>query len=497
MARRLLSLLIILAAFFAIPARAAPADGFSLLTSGGAGGWLNVTRPLTANDMQGRLVLLDFWTYGCINCMQVIPDLEFLEEKYGDQLLILAVHSAKFDGEKGNARILSAAKRFDLKHPVINDSDYRIWKAYQVQAWPTLVLLDGAGREINRYTGEGNRIAMDRDIGRAVAGQPVPASLDSLIARDEHTAVLSYPARIAAGEQGLFIADSGHNRILGVGIDGQIQFVIGAGARGDRDGALHEATFNQPRGLIYTQSGLYVADTGNHKIRRVDLKTGQVTTVAGTGVRGRIREGINLPGAQTAIASPWDLEEMGDGRHLAIAMAGIHQIWTLDTVNNTLSVVAGNGREDIADGPAANAEIAQTSGLSRSGDALFFVDAESSSLRILQNGDVKTLIGTGLFDFGSADGLYPAAMLQHPQGLYADDSQIIVADTYNNALRLYNRQTKALSTIQLTGATLDEPGDVLLYQGVLYVADTNHHDIKKVDMKTGAVTSLIIRNIQK
>lgn len=480
-----------------MPARAAPADGFSLLASGGAGGWLNVTRPLTTNDMQGRLVLLDFWTYGCINCMQVIPDLEFLEEKYGDQLLILAVHSAKFDGEKGNARILSAAKRFDLKHPVINDSDYRIWKAYQVQAWPTLVLLDGAGREINRYTGEGNLIAMDRDIERAVAGQPVPASLDSLIAKDHHTAILSFPARLAGADNILFIADSGHNRILGVGLDGQIQFVVGSGARGDGDGALHDATFNQPRGLIYTQSGLYVADTGNHKIRRVDLKTGQVTTVAGTGLRGRIREGVNLPGAQTAIASPWDLEDMGDGRHFTIAMAGIHQIWMFDTMGNTLSVVAGNGREDIVDGPAARAEIAQTSALSRSGDALFFVDAESSSLRVLQNGAVKTLIGTGLFDFGHADGVYPAAMLQHSQGLYADDTQIIVADTYNNALRVYDRRTKFLSTLALSGATLDEPGDVLLYQGVLYVADTNHHDIKKVDMKTGAVTSLNIRKIQK
>jgi thiol-disulfide isomerase/thioredoxin len=497
MTRRLICLLIVLASFFAMPTRAATPDGFSLLAAGGAGGWLNVTRPLTVDDMQGRLVLLDFWTYGCINCIQVIPDLEYLEEKYGDQLLILGVHSAKFDGEKGNARILSAAKRFGLKHPVINDSDYRIWKSYQVGAWPTLILLDSTGREVNRYTGEGNRAAMDRDIEKAAAGQPAPVALESLIAQDDHSSILSFPARISAGDQMLFIADAGHNRILGVGLDGKIQFVIGSGARGDRDGALYEATFNQPRGLVYTQSGLYIADTGNHKIRRVDLKSGQVTTVAGTGVRGRIREGVDLPGATTAIASPWDLEDMGDGRHLAIAMAGIHQIWTLDTLNNTVSVTAGNGREDIVDGPAGRAEIAQTSGLSRSGDALFFVDAESSALRVFKDNAVTTLIGTGLFDFGNRDGVYPEARLQHPQGLYADEAKIIVADTYNNALRIYDRKARNLSTLTLTGAALNEPGDVFLYQGVLYVVDTNHHDIKKVNIQTGAVTAFTIRDIKK
>jgi hypothetical protein len=249
--------------------------------------------------------------------------------------------------------------------------------------------------------------------------------------------------------------------------------------------------------LVYTRSGLYVADTGNHKIRHVDLKTGQVTTIAGTGARGRIRSGTNLPGKVTPIASPWDIEDMGDGRHLAIAMAGLHQLWRLDMQNNTLSVLAGNGREDIVDGPASRAEIAQTSGLSKAGNALYFVDAESSALRVLEDGAISTLIGTGLFDFGNRDGAYPDAMLQHPQGLYAGESRIIVADTYNNALRIYDLKTRLLSTLRLSNAAFNEPGDVLSYRGTIYVADTNHHDIKTIDMKTGVVSSFPLRDIRK
>jgi hypothetical protein len=178
-------------------------------------------------------------------------------------------------------------------------------------------------------------------------------------------------------------------------------------------------------------------------------------------------------------------------------MAGLHQLWRLDMQNNTLSVLAGNGREDIVDGPASRAEIAQTSGLSKAGNALYFVDAESSALRVLEDGAISTLIGTGLFDFGNRDGAYPDAMLQHPQGLYAGESRIIVADTYNNALRIYDLKTRLLSTLRLSNAAFNEPGDVLSYRGTIYVADTNHHDIKTIDMKTGVVSSFPLRDIRK
>ncbi|MGZ9109232.1 MAG: thioredoxin-like domain-containing protein [Micavibrio sp.] len=489
---KFLALVVTLCFFQSAPVAAQP-DRFTTLAAGGSGGWLNVTRPLTVGDMAGRLVLLDFWTYGCINCMQVIPDLEYLEHKFGDRLLIIGVHSAKFDGEKGNSRILAAAKRFGLKHPVINDADFSIWKSYKVRAWPTLILLDGQGREISRFEGEGHRAAMDTAIEKSIGGATAATPLADIIAADADQSVLSFPARLAAGAGLLFVADSGHNRILGFDEDGKIQVTIGAGERGAADGIFSAAQFNQPRGLVFLNDALYIADTGNHLIRRADLTRKTVETVAGTGVRGRIRDAVNAPAKTTPIASPWDVEDMGDGKTLAIAMAGLHQLWTLDTKAGTLSVLAGNGREDIADGPAATAEIAQTSGLSRVGNTLFFVDAESSSLRMLDQGRVSTLIGTGLFDFGDVDGQYPAAMLQHPQGLYAGETEILIADTYNNDLRRYDRATKTLSTVPLTGAALNEPGDILVLGGAVYLTDTNNHRILKIDRKAGAMTPLILQ----
>jgi thiol-disulfide isomerase/thioredoxin len=461
------------------PAARADLKNFDRLATGGVGGWLNVTRPLTTGDMAGRLVLLDFWTYGCVNCMQVVPDLTYLEEKFGDQLLIIGVHSAKFSGEQGNDRILAAARRFGLRHPVINDADYAIWKSFHVRAWPTLVLLDGQGNEIVRYEGEGHRADLDAAIAKALpSAASAVVSVSSLIAKDDNASILSFPARLASDGKLIYVADSGHNRILGFDDEGIVKITIGSGSPGLKDGDFATARFSLPRGITLADNNvLYVADTNNHAIRKVDLAARTVETVAGNGTQGEI-------------ASPWDIETMGDGRTLAIAMAGHHQIDALDMKTRALSLLAGSGREDIIDGPAARAALAQPSGLSKEGDTLFFVDAESSALRALKDGRITTLIGTGLFDFGLRDGRYPEAMLQHPQGLFADETRIIVADTYNNALRLYDRKTGILSTIKLTGNPLNEPGDILVTGNQAYIADTNNHAIRRIDLKTGVLKDL-------
>ena len=478
-----------------IPAAKAAPDAFRLLETGGKGGWLNVTRPLTAADIKGRLVLLDFWTYGCINCMQIVPELEALEQEFGDQLLILGVHSAKFDGEKDNARILAAAKRFGLKHPVINDSDYAIWNEFQVKAWPTLILLGPEGREIARYAGEGHGPQLAKDIRLSRDKTSRTDSLSALIAADENTKILSFPARLAynAADNMLYVTDSGHHRIIGVDKAGRLEMTAGSGQRGFADGSFADAQFDSPRGLAVDGNILYVADTGNHRIRRIDLGQKTVTTLAGTGQRGFERDFQNSPALTTALASPWDVEMTDDGKTLAIANAGTHQILGYDMASGTLSLLAGSGREDIKDGPAAVAALAQPSGLSSSGAALFFADAESSALRVLENGTVKTLIGTGLFDFGLRDGKYPDAMLQHPQGLYADAHRVILADTYNNALRVYDRDNGILSTMTLTGPPLNEPGDVLVTEDIAYIADTGAHAIRTLDLKTGETGSLLVQ----
>lgn len=480
--------------FFPFTARAA-ADNHALLATGG-NGWVNAARPLTAEDMQNRLTLLDFWTYGCINCMQVIPDLKYLEEQFGEKLLVIGVHSAKFSGETGNERIAAAAKRFGLEHPVINDSDYAVWKAMDVHAWPTLILLGPDGTEISRYSGEGHRAELERDMKKALKklDGPVTPLADLLPQEETKTKLLSFPARLAFGNGLLWIADSGHNRIIAVNPEsGEVKETIGTGTQGRQDGPLETAQFNHPRGLTLAGHILYVADTDNHALRAVDLEAKTVTTRAGTGQRGwQLDTKKTVKAEGETLASPWDVEFMEGGKTLAIANAGTHQIYGYDTANQTLFVLAGNGRESLYDAPAPRATLAQPSGLSLTADGtLFFVDAESSSLRALSNNRVNTLIGTGLFDFGLVDGRYPAAQLQHAQGLAATSEHIILADTYNNVLRLYDRASGVLSTLPLKGGTLNEPGDVLIVGETVYIADTNNHAIKTIDLKTGALKTIV------
>lgn len=462
----------------------AHADNLDLLAAGGSGGWLNVTRPLTVQDMQGRLVLLDFWTYGCINCMQVIPDLEYLEHQFDNQILVIGVHSAKFKGEQGNQRILQAAQRFGLKHPLINDSDYALWKSYKIRAWPTLVLLGPDGQELARFVGEGHRAALEQAIAQAL--EQGSATLNNqtdvaeLLAPAEDTGTLSYPARLAFGPDGtLYIADSGHHRILAVNPTGKILAVIGSGVRGLQDGTYTQAQFDLPRGLSVIKDKLYVADTNNHALRQIDLKKKVVTTIAGNGRKGQV-------------ASPWDIEPLEQGRALAVAMAGRHQLWSFSLKKQKLSLLAGSGAENIKDGPATTAALAQPSGIAIAEKNIFFVDAESSALRVLEDGQIKTLVGTGLFDFGFKDGVYPDAQMQHPQGLAVTDQKIYVADTYNNALRVYDHETTQLSTLPLPHGALSEPGDVLVHDGKLWIADTNHHAIKIYDPLTETLNTLAL-----
>jgi len=476
--RLLLSLLFV---FFALPALAA--ETHATLAKGGSGGWLNVTRPITEADMQGRVVLLDFWTYGCINCMQVVPDLEYLEQKFGDKLLIIGVHSAKFKGEQGSERILAAAKRFGLKHPVINDSDFAIWNSFDVQAWPTFVVLGPDGQEAARFSGEGHRSDLEDAItGVLPDSNTKTASIASLLDTKESGGVLSFPARMAFYEIDndnglLFVADAGHNAILA--LDGDFKTVE------------TYKGFHQPRGIVVVGDTLYVADTGNHQIKTIDLKTKKISVVAGTGRQGYDRSVQNGDALKTSLASPWDIEPLADGR-IAIAMAGLHQLWVYDPKTKTASVLAGNGKESIDDGAAiGTASLSQPSGLSRDGDTLYFVDAESSALRQLKDGTVTTLIGTGLFDFGLKDGTYPSALMQHPQGLFAENGKVYIADTYNNALRIYDTKTKQLKTVTLPASTLSEPGDLMVVMGMALVVDTNHHAIKQIDLEKGTVKTVI------
>ncbi len=476
------------------PAPAKP-GAFEILAPGGQGGWLNVDNQLTINDLKGRFVLLDFWTYGCVNCMQVVPELDALEKKFGDKLFVIGVHSAKFSGEKDAYRILDAARRFGLNHPVVQDSDYAIWKHFGVKAWPTLVLLDPEGNEISRYSGEGHQADLERDLTTRVAAvkaPPTPAPVISHNKKEEFA--VWYPARLALSKSLIYVADSGHNRIMGFDKAGDIKLKIGSQEQGFADGAFDKASFNNPRGLVVVGSKIYVADTGNHALREIDLTTKHVTTIAGTGARGYVYKADNLPAKGVALASPWDVDVMPDGKTLVIAMAGLHQLWTYDISTKTLSVLAGTGHEKLTDGPAMEADLAQPSGVSVRNGVVYFVDAESSAVRKLENGQIKTLIGTGLFDFGDVDGTYPQAMVQHPQGLFADKDKIWIADTYNFLIKSYDLTTGELRRYPVeSGITLYEPGDIVVQGQTAFIANTNGHQIVKVDLESGVATALPLK----
>ncbi|MDD3020174.1 MAG: thioredoxin-like domain-containing protein [Alphaproteobacteria bacterium] len=454
---------------------------FETLAEGGAGGWLNVTRPVTVEDMKGKILLLDFWTYGCVNCMQIVPDLDFLEKKYGDKLLIIGVHSAKYKGEQDSARILSASKRFGLHHPVINDYDFAIWKSLGVKAWPTLILWGPDGKEISRYSGEGHLNELDKDINDHIGQASNATSNANLIDQKKSHEPLSFPARIESFQNGFAIADSGHHQIALTDENGKITDRIGNGQKSLKDGTYETASFNNPRGLKTIGSKIYVADTDNHALRVIDTKQRTVTTLAGNGKRGYNRNLDRDQGTSISLASPWDLEILpnSDNQKLVIALAGLHQLGVYDIPSGKISVIAGSGYEDIEDGTADKSKLAQPSGLTTDGTAIYFVDAESSSLRMLKDGQVKTLIGTGLFDYGLVDGTYPKAMLQHAQGLDYANGKIYLADTYNDAIRIYDLKTGQLSTL-VKGKDISEPGDILFSGEKLLIVNTGGNSIKEI-----------------
>ena len=469
--------------------------------------WLNTSRALRPDDLEGRIILLDFWSYCCINCMHLIPELETLETEFGPDLTVIGVHSAKFDNEKDTENIRAAVLRYGIEHPVVNDSDFAIWQTFAVKAWPTQVLINPSGKVEQVYSGEGHLNDIRQDVTRLrreFAGKinltPLPMALEKSKLSET---VLSYPGKIATdGRELLFIADSSHHRILGARLNGEVVFSVGkVGERGKTDGDFEEARFSFPQGLVYRNSTLYVADTENHLLRKVDLKTRKVSTVAGTGVQGVEHDVKDAPALESALSSPWDLAFYPTPGDITIAMAGLHQLWVYNIEARTLSVLAGSGREAIDDGPYPMNSLSQPSGLSASDEKLYFVDSETSSLRILEARRVRTLLGTGLFDFGFKDGVQGHARLQHPLGVFANHTGIYVADSYNHALRRYDPKTGKIETLtggnkrgyrdgKLKSSLFNEPGGLIKIGSALYVADTNNNQIRVVDLQKKATSTL-------
>jgi DNA-binding beta-propeller fold protein YncE len=472
--------------------------------------WLNTPGPIKLKDLRGKIVVLDFWTLCCINCIHTLPDLAKLEKKYPNELVVIGVHSPKFENEKNTESIRKAVLRYQITHPVVNDADQKIWGSYFAESWPTLVLIDPEGKLIARGSGEGLGDALDKEIAKLVKIHTAKKTLDLKplrfqLARESGDSPLFFPGKVLADSDGgrLFISDSTHHRIVITDLDGKKIAVAGTGTSGKDDGAFGQATFNDPQGLALKGDTLYVADRKNHLIRALDLKAKTVKTVAGTGKQGEQRLASGPP-LEIGLNSPWDLQLVGD--RLFIAMAGHHQIWLLDLKKDELAAYAGTGRENIADGELTLSNFAQPSGLTTDGKDLYVADSEVSAIRRVPlngKGEVSTIVGKGLFVFGDEDGGADKARLQHALGVVYHGGKLYVADTYNSKVKVIDPENKTSETLiggekpgWLTTPLLSEPGGISYAAGKLYVADTNAHRIRVIDLKTKAIATLKLQGVE-
>ncbi|MCG8072661.1 MAG: thioredoxin-like domain-containing protein [Candidatus Thiodiazotropha taylori] len=471
--------------------------------------WLNVERPLTTDDMLGKVVILDFWTYGCINCIHVLADLKKLEEKYGHQLLVIGVHTPKFDNEKNLQTLRKIVIRYAVDHPVINDVNGLLASYYGMRAWPTRVLIDPKGEVLGKVVGEGRYDQIDNKISELLVqhkavlnSSPIPVRLER---EEDDTTLLSAPGKITVNADSIAISDSLNNRIIVTSHSGKIKHIIGSGAIGKLDGSFTNASFNSPQGVLFNDNLIYVADTGNHLLRVIDLEHKSVSTIAGNGTLERKRSG-EFDAKSIGMASPWALARLGD--RLFVAMAGSHQIWVYNIRNKQLSRFAGSGREGILDGDVDQATFSQPSGLNIHDNWLYIADSEASAVRRidLKMNQVTTLMGTGLFDFGDSDGDLQSAKLQHVLGISVkNQAEIYLADTYNHKLKrldldlssaeslIGNGKPGFLSTVD-GQLQLNEPGGLALYEDKLYITDTNNDRIVVYDTDSGEAMLLDLQH---
>lgn len=502
--------------------------------------WIN-TKPLAKKDLKGKFVLLDFWTYCCINCIHILPELKKLEKQYPNELVVIGVHSAKFETEKDKENILKAVLRYEIEHAVVNDHEHEIWETFGINSWPTALLIDPEGYAVWGRGGEFKAEEVSEVLKAAIPyykknkllddAKPFPLDLE---AGRQPATPLRFPGKILADEKSgrLFITDSNHNRIVITDLDGNLLDIIGSGAIGAADGAFAQAQFDHPQGCALLGDTLYISDTENHLLRKADLKAKTVVTIAGIGeqakeafpgfmearLTGVLRERWVGPPRSTALNSPWDL--WIHEQKLYIAMAGPHQIWMMPLDESEIGPYAGNGREDIVDGrllPPTPYEVgyssfAQPSGLTSDGKWLFVADSEGSSIRAVpfdRRQKVSTVVGSDilpngrLFAFGDVDGPRAKAKLQHALGVTYLDGKIYTADTYNNKVKVVDAKTGETTTLAGTGesgktddpATFYEPAGITHVKGKLYIADTNNHLIRTLDLSTKQVATLTINGL--
>jgi len=437
--------------------------------------------------------------------------LEKIQEKYDRELVVIGIHSAKFPNERSKENLNNAVRRYELTHPVINDPQFQIWQQYACRAWPTLMFVSPTGKVVEKHEGEITYQTLDLVVSRLIDQFDSDKTIyrsstffnqPSTISQD-----LCYPGKLLSdeGSESLFISDSNHNQILITSLEGEIQSIVGSGSTGLADGSFTESEFNHPQGLAIKNNKVYVADTGNHAIREIDLGLKTVTTIAGDGSQGSPSTDIRQ-GKSVSLNSPWDITCVAHG--LFIAMAGSHQLWCMNLANHKIGPYAGSGQESLHDGPLATATLAQPSGITSDTDHLYFADSETSAIRYANldpGGNIETIVGQDLFVFGDVDGDPEHCRLQHPLGITYRGKALYIADTYNHKIKCINLESRITSTIFGSGksgakdgvgtdAEFSEPSGLSITGDYLYIADTNNHIIRKANLSTYQVITM---NIQR
>ncbi|MBM9505858.1 NHL domain-containing thioredoxin family protein [Actinacidiphila acididurans] len=464
----------------------------------GKGGWLNTgDKQPTLADLRGSIVILDFWTFCCVNCLHVLDELRELEEQHRDTVVVVGVHSPKFVHEAEHGAVVDAVERYEVHHPVLDDPELATWRQYAVRAWPTLVVIDPEGYVVAQHAGEGHAHALEKLVTRLEQEHAAKGTLrrgdGPYVPPEPQATDLRFPGKalVLPGSGHYLVSDSTRHALVELAADGEtVVRRIGTGERGFADGPADKAQFSEPQGLALLPDGaVIVADTVNHALRRLDLESGRVSTVAGTGKQWWQGSPTSGAALEVSLSSPWDVAWFED--RVWIAMAGVHQLWTYDPARERVEVAAGTTNEGLVDGPAGDAWFAQPSGLAAAGPRLWIADSETSALRWAERsadgGDyvIRTAVGTGLFDFGHRDGAAGQALLQHPLGVTAlPDGSVAVSDTYNNALRRYDPVSGEVSTL---ATDLREPSAAVVVEGDIVVVESARHRLTRLHLPEEAV----------
>jgi len=449
--------------------------------------WLNAALPPVADALRGRVVLYWFFSADSPNCWNLATEIGGLEQRYRDGLVVIGLHCPRYPHHLEDAAVVDAIARMGIRHPVANDADFRAWKAFGITAWPTCVLVDAEGRLAMVVRGERCGAVLDERIRER---------LDDAAARDmrvfepvaatrpiESGDVLAFPTRVLPDRERIFVADSGHHRVLECRFDGRVLRQFGSGIADFVDGDSAHACFRDPRGLALHGNALFVADRGNHAVRRIDLVDGSVSSILGDGEPGWSRPAPS-DARGLRMSSPMDVAVRGE--RLFVAVAGQNQIWRVGLADGGVSIVAGSGEADLVDGDGGDAAFAQPASLAPLGRHLLVADAGANAIRFVgaDDGHVQTLAGGGPYAFGDATGPFAQARFQHPLSVAVDvRGMIYVADTWNAAIKRLDRLEGRVSVLPLEWP-LDEPQGLAVAAGTLWIANTRRHEVVRVDLPT-------------